>query len=277
MRTRLLAPAAVVACTLLVAACSGGGAHDDASSPTTPGPGEYLPGLSATVDRVDDPTAVVVLIPGGGWSQIWDPEGFAQLAKALTGGDLAVVQIAYGTAETHTYYPRPADDVACAVGYAAQQVPGVPVVLVGHSAGAPLAVLTGLVPERDDPTCPYPEHAADGVVGLDGPYDISRSGIGESFFGVPESKDPELWREGSPYTWVAERPELPFLLAHGGADEMVPVSFTDDMAAALQDAGHPVTVEVLPGMLHNDMYRPDVVAQPIIEWIDGVVAAGAGA
>lgn len=274
MRTRLLIPLTALACAALLAACSGGDDGTGASRSGKPGPGEYLPGLAAAVDTAENPRAVVVLLPGGAWAQIWDWEGFRALAQALAKEGVAVVQVAYSTAQTHTYYPRPADDVACAVAYAAQQVPGVPVVLVGHSAGAPLAVLTGLVPERDDPTCPYPAHAADGVVGLDGPYDISRSGIGENLFGVAESDDPDLWRDGSPATWVAERPELPFLLAHGGADEQVPVWFTEGMATALQDAGHPVTVEVLPGRLHNDMYRPDVVAPPILDWIDSAVLGG---
>ncbi len=280
MRTRALAWfAAVAGCALLVS-CAGDAAPGAADSPggtpsataaAPPGPGEYLAGRSATVDLAADPRAVVVLVPGGAWTQIWDPEGFAALADALAEAGLAVVQITYGTAATQAYYPRPVDDVACAVAYAAEQVPDVPVVVVGHSAGAVLAVLVGLVPERGDLECPYEPRAADGVVGLAGPYDVGRTGIGENLFGVPEGDDPELWRDGNPLTWVDERAEVPFLLAHGEADSQVPVFFTRDMAEALEAGGHDVTVEVLPGREHNDMYRADVVGALVVGWVDAVV------
>lgn len=283
MRPRAIAWLAAATCgAAVLVSCSGepGAAPEDGSPAATssateaaaPGPGEYLPGRTATVDLVDDPRAVVVIVPGGAWTQIWDPPGFRPLAETFVGADLSVVQVTYSTAETQSYFPRPADDVACAVAYAAEQVPGVPVVLVGHSAGAVLVVLTGLVPGRDDPECPYPPHAADGVVGLAGPYDIPRSGIGENLFGVRESEDPELWRDGDPHSWAAERPEVPFLLAHGEADS-IPLGFTQGMADALTDGGHPVTVEVLPGREHNDMYRADVVGDLVVGWIEDAVLA----
>ena len=267
MTSRAFAPAAALACGLLLASCSGG-ADDDASG-APPGSGEYLAGRTATVDLVAEPKAVVVLVPGGAWAQVWDPPGFRPLAEAFVDADLAVVQIAYSTAETDAFYPRPVDDIACAAAFAAEQAPGVPVVLVGHSAGAHLVALTGLAPGRDDPECPYSPHAADAVVGLAGPYDVSRAGsIAENLFGVAERRDPELWLQGNPSTWVGERLELPFLLMHGEADSQVPVWQTEHLAEALEVAGHPVTVEVLPGREHNDLYQPDVVADLIIGWID---------
>lgn len=280
---QLLVPVVALTGGLLLTACSGGptggrgggtSAPPTSSGPATPGRGEYLPGRPAVVDVVDEPRAVVVIVPGGAWTQIWDPPGFRPLAETLAGAGLAVVQIGYGTAATQSYYPEPADDVACAVAYAAGEVPDVPVVLVGHSAGAVLAVLTGLVPRGDDPECPYAPHAADGVVGLAGPYDVERSGIGENLFGVPVDDDPAAWRDGDPYTWVGERVGVPFLLVHGGADEQLPVSFTRDMGEALADAGHPVRVEVLAGRTHNDLYRADVVADLVLAWVDGTVLAG---
>lgn len=242
------------------------------ASSATPGPGEYLAGREAFVDLVDEPRAVVVIVPGGAWAEVWDPPGFRPLAKAMADAGFAAVQIAYSTAQTQTYHPRPVADVVCAVAYAAEQVPGVPVVLVGHSSGAHLAALAALWPDRDDPECSYPPRRADAVVGLAGPYDVGRTSFGENLFGVPESEDPELWRDGNPLTWAAERPEVPFLLAHGEADDL-PLFFTQDLARALEDGGHAVTVEVLPGRVHNDMYQAEVVGDLIVDWIDSTVLA----
>lgn len=265
-----------LAATALLTGCGSGGENPStdadptpsAGAPTTPGPGEYLPGLPASVDLpTGDPTAVTVLVPGGGWSSA-DPAGLAPLAAVLADSGLAVVTITYGTSGTDAYYPRPVDDVACAVAYAAERVPDVPVVLVGHSAGAQLVALAGLVPVRDDAACPYQPYPADGVVGLAGPYDVTQTGgLAENLFGVPESADPELWRDGNPLIWTAERPEVPFLLVHGEDDRDVSMQFTDTFAAALTDGGHDVTVEKLPGVTHMSVFTPEVVGDLLVAWI----------
>ncbi|WP_024288693.1 alpha/beta fold hydrolase [Cellulomonas sp. KRMCY2] len=243
------------------------------------GPTEYRDGLSATIDLPTgtEPTAVVVLVPGGGWSSA-DPGGLAPLAAALAEDGLAVVTITYGTSGTDAFYPTPVDDVRCAVAFAAAQVPGVPVVLVGHSAGAQLVALVGLVPEPDPAgarDCAYPDHAADAVVGLAGPYDVTRTGgLARNLFGVGQDEDAELWAAGNPLTWVDERPDVPYLLVHGESDSDVPTAFTSDFAALLDDAGHDVTVELVPGADHGDIYQPGTVGELLIDWIDGTVLAG---
>lgn len=274
MALRVLSVTALLACCALASCSTSADDPGPEGTPGTPGPGEYLPGLTATVDQVTEPRAVVVVIPGGAWSQVWDPPGFRPLAEAFADAGLAAVQISYGTAETDAFYPRPVDDVACAAAFAAQQVPDVPVVLVGHSAGAHLAVLTGLRPDTGSGAeCPYPAHPADAVVGLAGPYDVERLGnMPENLFGVPQREDPDLWREGNPLTWAAERPDVPFLLVHGTADDL-PASFAQTLADALDDAGHPVTLEELAGREHNDLYQADVVADLIIGWIDDTVVS----
>lgn len=278
MTPRAPAVVAALACGALLVSCSGTARAPGDAARQDPGPGEYLAGHEAVVDLPStEPSAVVVLVPGGGWSTA-DPTGLRPLAAALAEAGLAVVTITYGTSSTGDVYPRPLDDVACAVAFAAEQVPGLPVVLVGHSAGAHLSAMAGLLPDRDDPECPYSPHQADAVVGLAGPYDVGFTGeYGEHLFGVPKNQDPGLWREGNPHTWVAERPDLPFLLVHGTVDSLAGVFFTEDMADALEGAGHPVTVELLPGREHNDVFLPEVVADLLVAWVLRTVAGGAPA
>lgn len=277
MRTRR--GAAVVAGVLLAAcvACSDPGGGDAASSGSTEGASaetDYLPGLGATVALPDgDPAAVVVLVPGGSWRTA-DPEGLLPLGEDLAAQGYAAVTITYGTDGTDAHFPRPLDDITCAMGFAAEQVPGVPVVVVGHSAGANLALLAGLHPDDADPTCPYAHVPAAGAVGLSGPYDVVAQGIGQYLFGVPQADDPELWADGDPFAWADARPDLPVLLVHGEADDLVPVSFTGRLGDALVDGGHDVRTELVPDAGHNDTIRSDVLLGTLTDWLSASVLGG---
>ena len=292
MRSRRPGRAAVTACALLLLAGCGTGADDEGSAAATSGTdgpaagpsrgeltaeGEYSPGMAASVDLPQgDPAAVVVLVPGGGWSSA-DPTGLAPLATTLSDAGLAVVTITYGTSGTGDHYPTPADDVACGVSYAAAQVPDVPVVVLGHSAGAHLAALVGLVPDRGSgDACPSPSHAADAVVGLAGPYDVAATGgLARSLFGVDQVEDPDLWEEGNPVLQAGGRPEVPFLLVHGDADDVVPVEFTSSFGDALEAAGHDVTIRILPAVDHSSVYAATVVGDAVVRWVERVVVGAA--
>lgn len=259
----------------LLAGCDGGSPTATPGTSGTPAAGEYLPGLSATLALPDgDPPAVFLLVPGGGFTAA-DPTGFRPLGRDLATRGFAAVTITYGHQGTQTFYPRPVEQVACAVAFAAAKAPGVPVVVVGHSAGANLAMLAGLQPLRTDVTCPYEPHAADAIVGLAGPYDVHSTSIGEHLFGVPHEDDPEAWRDGNPLTWAGERPEVPVLLVHGDVDELVPESFTQDMAAALESSGHTVVAEYPHGARHNDVFRSEWLLEDLVDWTEDVVLAEA--
>lgn len=264
--------AAVTAVALaLLAACDSESPTQTPSVVGTPGPGEYLPGLAAVVELpVGEPEAVFLVVPGGGFRAA-DPTGLLPLGADLADEGFAAVTITYDHAGTDTYYPRPVEEVACGIAYAAAQAPGVPVVVVGHSAGANLAMLAGLQPLRTDVSCPYEPHAADALVGLAGPYDVHQSRIGEDLFGVPQTQDPEMWRDGDPLTWADARPEVPVLLMHGDADEMVPTWFTESMADALEQGGHDVVARYPEGARHNDLFRSQWLLDPLVDWTEDVV------
>ena len=235
---------------------------------------EYLPGLAADVYEPPAPASgtLVVLIPGGGWSSA-DRSGLAPLAAALAGTGMTVVSATYGTSGSDAFYPAPLEDVACAVAFAAARaiptgVDADRVVVVGHSAGANLAALAALAPERTSTGCPYPAIAPDAFAALAGPYDVARlPWIAVSLFGVSPREDPDLWVDGNPLTHAGSRPEVPALLLHGRDDALVPVSFTTEFAAALESGGHQVMVDVVAGADHSGIYRVDVAADRLADWI----------
>lgn len=236
-----------------------------------PGPGEYLAGLPATVEDPGDAPAVVVLVPGGGWTTA-DPARLVPLAAHLADAGLAVVTITYGTSSTGASWPVPADDVRCAVAFAADQVPDVPVVLVGHSAGAHLSAVAALDPTGDDAFCPYPPHAAGALVGLAGPYDVSATrGLAGNLFAVAEPEAPELWAAGNPVLLAAQRPEVPVLLVHGAEDGLVGEEFARGFESALRDGGHPTTLVVAAGADHSAVRQPEVVGDALLAWLDEAV------
>ena len=270
-RARAVAAAATL---VLLAACDGEAPAETPGTSGTPGPGEYLPELRAVVEMPSgEPDAVFLVVPGGAFHAA-DPTGLLPLGRDLADQGFAAVTITYDHAGTDTYYPRPMDEVACGIAYAATQAPGVPVVVVGHSAGANLAMLAGLQPQRTDVSCPYEPRSADGIVGLAGPYDIHRSTIGEDLFGVSQEEDPEMWRDGNPLSWAASRPEVPVLLMHGDADELLPVWFTQTMADALAEGGHEVVATYPDGATHNDLFRSEWLLDDLVDWTRDVVLAG---
>ena len=253
---------ALVALTLLVA-CGGS-------------PGVEV--AAARGDRVflpdhEGPVPVVVLVPGGGWSTA-DPTGLVPLAEALAEAGNVAVTTTYRTAGTQTYYPVPVADVLCAAASAVSRAAdagheGGPLVLVGHSAGAQLAVLAALRPDVHAGECEHPAVVPDAVVGLAGAYDVrALERISRDLFGSSPEQDPGAWREGDVGTWAAERPEVPVLLVHGYLDDVVPPSMSRRLHDQLRSGGHPVELVSLPGVDHLDVFEADVVGPTLLEWVE---------
>jgi acetyl esterase/lipase len=253
-----------------------------APSPTTaPGPDrpvvevhseEYRPGLTATVFSPAPPgVGVLVMVPGGGW-QTADPAGFADLARYLAETGMVVVTVEVRAAVDDVVYPVPVEDVMCAVGFSAEwaeaqgQDPG-PLVVLGHSTGAHLAALAALAGPDELAECSPPALLPDALVGLAGTYNVTHlPEVAVSLFGVSPEEDPELWDKGNPVLRAGARPEVPVLLIHGAEDELVPRSFTDEFASALDSAGHVTTVEIIPAADHHQIYRPESTGSLIGDW-----------
>jgi dipeptidyl aminopeptidase/acylaminoacyl peptidase len=59
------------------------------------------------------------------------------------------------------------------------------------------------------------------------------------------------------------------LLAHGDADELVPLESSIELADALRATGRTVHMETLPGAGPSDLYDAQI-ASLIVEWIDSL-------
>jgi acetyl esterase/lipase len=271
----VLAAAAVAATVSCSAHRAVGG--DPAARPAPPPPAttDYLPGVAADVHAPAGraPRAVIVLVPGGAWRTA-DREGLAPLAEHLAVAGHLVVNATYRAAADGVQFPVEVEDVTCAIAFAAAGAgtgldPSHPVIVVGHSSGAHLAALAALAGSAFTGACPWPEAAVDALIGLAGVYDVHQvPEIAEQLFGVPLARAPDRWRDGNPFTWVDRRPALGVFLAHGDADDLVPVPSSQRFAAALERAGHPVRVEIVRGADHHAIYSAELIAPRILAWID---------
>jgi acetyl esterase/lipase len=145
------------------------------------------------------------------------------------------------------------------------------VAVLGHSSGAHLAALAVLAVDDYSPKCSAPAVRPDALIGLSGPYDIGQlPDVAMSLLGRTPKQDPALWKAANPVRRADLRPEVPVLLLHGEADRTVPVAFTTQFAQALRSAGHPVTVQVVPGADHQSIYTAEVSAKRIAQWLLGL-------
>ena len=274
MQRRPVLLATMIMTTAALTGC--GSAEEEAAAPT-PGTEPFLEGEEATLVLPEDISGempLVVLVPGGGWERA-ALQGFPALAKDLAERGAAVVTVTYRTLDSGEYYPVPVEDVACGLGYAVEAVEGLEVsevVLAGHSSGAHMAALVTLAPEDfASSECPYDEVAPDALVGIAGPYDLQQGSrrVAYNLFGTG-TRDPDTWDEANPLTYADQRPDVPVLLIHGTGDSMVPITFTEDFAAALTDGGHDVTTEYSEGADHFLVINPDLAGPVITDWIDGL-------
>jgi predicted esterase len=85
---------------------------------------------------------------------------------------------------------------------------------------------------------------------------------------VSPEADPALWESGNPVLRAGQRPEVPVLLIHGDADDLVPTSFTTEFAQALEQGGHFVTVEIVTGADHHEIYSAGASGALIADWTE---------
>lgn len=120
--------------------------------------------------------------------------------------------------------------------------------VMGHSAGAHLAVLIALDPSYLRARGMDPDEL-NGVIGLAAPYDFLPFTDDDirDMFGPPEQ-----YARSQPISFAhADAP--PMLLMHGLRDDTVWIRKTRNLAAALERAGAAVTVRYYEGIGHGDL------------------------
>ncbi|UNS98578.1 alpha/beta hydrolase [Streptomyces tubbatahanensis] len=216
-----------------------------------------------------EPAPVVLYAHGGAWmrgrrddlgmrTRDWRPGLFARIAAA----GCAVACVDYRLSG-EAPFPAPLTDLRAALRWLTLRAAELGIdtgrtVAWGESAGGHLVSLLALSRPEPGLTPPVP-HLAGAVVWY-GPSDLTapRGGFSPAGPGTPEARllgaapadVPELAREASPLRQVhAQAP--PFFLVHGAADTMVDPSHSEDLAAALRQAGGSARLRLVPGADHG--------------------------
>jgi acetyl esterase/lipase len=125
--------------------------------------------------------------------------------------------------------------------------------VIGCSAGGNLASMLATTGPADglEPDGPYGEFPTHvrcavnfyGAVDLMNYHDMK-------MFAKTREEAPELYRKASPITYVDAK-DAPILMLHGTADETVPLSQSETLAAALKSAGVEHELVIVPGGPHT--------------------------
>ena len=144
-------------------------------------------------------------------------------------------------------FPAFVEDGAQAVRWTSDRVASNKLFVMGHSAGAHIALLlmtkTPYLPQAGVDRTRLP-----GVIGLSGPYDflpLSSAKLIE-IFGSANNPDMEA-------ITFAKAPLPPALLIHGTADDTVYPRNSEHLAAAWRKAGAPIELKLYPGVGHVDV------------------------
>jgi acetyl esterase/lipase len=227
--------------------------------------------LDVYAQRGPTPAPTVIFIHGGGWTMGTKEASVPSLIPWLAMG-YSVVNVEYRLAEV-SLAPAAVEDSRCALrwvyGHAKEYgFDTTRLVTTGQSAGAHLALMTGLVPtsagfDRLCLTVAEPKVAA--IVNFYGITDVADllDGPDKNPFPWPENRPYAVWwlgnqpnreaiaKAASPLTYV--RPGIPPIISiQGDSDPTVPYSHSVRLHAALKKAGVPNEHITIPKGLHGN-------------------------
>lgn len=187
----------------------------------------------------------VIFFYGGSWDS-GSKDDYLFVAQALASRGYTVIIPDYRL-YPEVRFPAFVEDGARAVRWAADRVGTDKLFVMGHSAGAHIALMLAA-------NTPYLQVAgADrmelaGVIGLSGPYDFLplKSARLIEIFGGANNPDIEA-------ITFAKAPLPPALLIHGTADTTVYPRNSERLAAAWRVAGAPVELKLYPDIGHVDI------------------------
>jgi acetyl esterase/lipase len=230
----------------------------DVTYPTPAGPSEQLNVYSPIGPAPTGGRPVIIAIHGGGWRRL-DKNGYGgRIAAAFVPQGYVVVAPNYElSAPRRPSWPENLDDVRSVVAWVrsnANELGIDPnrVAAMGESAGGNLAELLG--------TDPGPSGAGtastrvDAVIAFSAPADLNAlyaasrwaGRAAAQFLGGSPRQVPGEYAAASPIDHVA-RGDPPMFLVHGLEDPLVPVEQCEEMAAALDAAGVPNHLILVPG------------------------------
>jgi acetyl esterase/lipase len=192
-----------------------------------------------------EPRALVVVLHGGWWQarRLRTKLYTRPLSLDLAARGFAVLNAEYRRVGAGGGWPMTFDDARAIVALAREQPQATRVALLGHSAGAQLALYAAA------------EGGADAVVALAAPSNLeARPGpeVHALMGGAPDAL-PERYALANP---IRRLPlGIPALLVHGTRDETVPPKRSRELATAARAAGDDVTL-VEPDADHSQVIDP---------------------
>ena len=214
------------------------------------------------------PAPVLIFVPGGAWVHGKCMGQGSALMSRLAEQGWVCLGIDYRVAPHHRW-PRHITDVKTAIAWARANVDKFGgdrnfVAVAGCSAGGHLSALAGLTPKDPVHQAELPEGAdssVDAVVGIYGRYDWEDRSTPERvrFVDFLErvvvkrriARHPEVFRDASPIARV-HRNAPPFLVIHGGKDNVIPVEQARSFVERLRAVSHSMVGYLeLPGAGHG--------------------------
>ncbi len=204
---------------------------------------------------------LVVFCHGGGWIS-GERSMYAEEAQWLASQGIAAATVSYRLAPLHPFPACVADlqdfiifarGRAAMYGYDPEKI-----IAVGNSAGGHLAAMLALGDNYYGQGEPSHNFKVNGSVAICPITDLTDSrarhfpiswSFIEQFVGSLEA-DLTVLQEASPL-YHASKLDSPMLLIHGSEDDIVPVSQSQDLHAALMEAGAEIELVVLPGESHS--------------------------
>jgi acetyl esterase/lipase len=240
---------AVPSASATTAQSSSGAVHENVAYGTA-GSETLLLDIFESVGNSDHPRPAVILIHGGGWTS-FDKSTMRTLAQFLARSGFVAVPVDYRLFhDGENRWPAQLDDVQRSVRWlranaAKYNVAPDHIGAYGHSAGAQLAALLGMIDTRDnsDPALAKFPSKVQAVVDSSGPTeftgfpkDSDEDKFFSSFFGASYSAHPEIWRDASPLDHVSKS-NAPFLIIHGTHDDQVSTTQAQARYDKLKEAG----------------------------------------
>ena len=221
--------------------------------------------LDAYLPAGDGPHPALLLVHGGAWMH-GDKHDMGALAEGFAREGYACFAPRYRFAPAYRY-PAQLADVRYALQWVRSEAERFAIdparfAALGFSAGGHLVALLGVLDDARDaqasdpvlrqssrPTC---------VVDYFGPALLSRT----KEHGFDTQPPPELFGDAPDSAYAAASPlnfvtkdDVPFLLVHGDADELVPLEHSRKMDEALRAVGVPSELVIVAGGGHGDFFR----------------------